>query len=169
MPANELHCKLRRATAADAEAISALAFRAKAHWGYDAAFMEACRQELRYTSRQFDLPDWRFYVCENNASIMAFYALEKTGADVELEALFVEPACIGQGIGMSMLQHARKKAAALGGRRLVIQSDPHAAGFYRAAGAQEIGTRESVSIPGRELPLFELQSGVVARRETCRG
>jgi hypothetical protein len=32
----------------------------------------------------------------------------------------------------------------------------HAAGFYAAIGARAIGSRESASIPGRELPLYEL-------------
>ena len=39
----------RPATAADAPVLSYIAFRAKAHWGYDAAFMEMCRAALTIT------------------------------------------------------------------------------------------------------------------------
>ena len=39
----------RPATAADAPVLSNIAFRAKALWGYDAAFMEMCRDELTIT------------------------------------------------------------------------------------------------------------------------
>lgn len=153
----------------DAKAISALAMRAKAHWGYDEAFMEACREELSYSAEQFDLPGWHFYVCEHGANIKAFYALERSAGEVELDALFVEPASIGQGIGMSLLQHAQFKAAKLGAHRIVIQSDPHAAGFYQAAGAIDIGLRESLSIPGRQLPLFALPASPNRNPETCCG
>ena len=37
---------VRAARPAEAEAISALALRSKAHWGYDPAFLEACREDL---------------------------------------------------------------------------------------------------------------------------
>ena len=38
----------------------------------------------------------------------------------------------------------------------MIQGDPNAADFYRAAGAVQVGERASASVPGRVLPLFEL-------------
>ena len=37
---------IREATEADLPALTALCLAAKAHWGYDAAFMAACEQEL---------------------------------------------------------------------------------------------------------------------------
>ena len=37
---------IRDASPGDCEALSALAFSSKAHWGYDDAFMAACRDEL---------------------------------------------------------------------------------------------------------------------------
>jgi hypothetical protein len=36
---------------------------------------------------------------------------------------------------------------------------PHAEGFYRAVGAEQIGTRESASIPDRCLSLFNVSVG----------
>ena len=35
---------------------------------------------------------------------------------------------------------------------LLIQSDPHAGGFYQSAGAIDCGNTESASMPGRQLP-----------------
>ena len=40
-----------------------------------------------------------------------------------------------------------------------IESDPNAEQFYRAMGALRTGTVESGAIPGRELPLMELNMG----------
>lgn len=44
-----------------------------------------------------------------------------------------------------------------GYRVLVIQGDPHAASFYHACGAKQIGAKVSASIPGRMLPLLEIE------------
>ena len=49
-------------------------------------------------------------------------------------------------------------AAAAGAGRMVIQSDPHAEGFYLHMGARRVGERASDSIPGRVLPLFVLET-----------
>ncbi len=150
--------KLRRAAGRDADALSALAFRAKAHWDYDANFMASCKDELSYSREQFDVAGNRTYVYERDGQAVAFYVLEqKEHSGIELEALFVEPDCIGQGIGSYLLRHAQAEAALLGAHRLIIQSDPNAAGFYLAAGAVAMGQRESGSIAGRMLPLFELR------------
>ena len=45
----------------------------------------------------------------------------------------------------------------MGYARMVIQGDPNAEGFYRAAGGRLAGTMESLSIPGRLLPLFHVE------------
>lgn len=42
---------------------------------------------------------------------------------------------------------------------MTIKCDPNAAGFYPAAGAKLVGERASGSIPGRDLPLFEIDLG----------
>ena len=44
-----------------------------------------------------------------------------------------------------------------GYRVLVIQGDPHAATFDHACGAKQIGAKVSASIPGRMLPLLEIE------------
>ena len=55
------------------------------------------------------------------------------------------------------IAYAIRRAREAGKRRIVIQGDPNAAGFYRAAGAVPDGERESDSIPGRYLPLFVIE------------
>jgi hypothetical protein len=61
-----------------------------------------------------------------------------------------------RGHGSRLLDDAVIRARAGGYRVLVIQGDPHAAGFYRSAGAVLVGERVSESVPGRMLPVFEL-------------
>lgn len=145
--------------------LSELAIRSKAHWGYSPAFIADCREELTYSRAQLEGTDYTFAVAERFGEAVGFYALGRvSAAEVELEALFVEPAHIGTGVGRALLAHAVAEAVRRGAATLVIQSDPNAAAFYEAAGCVRVGARESTSIPGRRLPLYSLRldSGRVA-------
>ena len=149
--------KIRPARTEEAEEISKLAMRSKAHWGYSKSFMEACRDELTVTPRALDSSEFRYFVAERGSELVGYYAIDKlTDHRFELEALFVEPAFIGRGIGKALLAHAKKLVKELGGKSLIIQGDPHAEKFYRAAGGKPGGSRESASVPGRNLPLFRI-------------
>ena len=151
---------IRLARSDEAEVLSALAFRSKAHWGYSGEFMAACRDELTYAAEQIDAPQFTFYVCTAGDSVIGFHALERLNEEVaELEALFVEPEHIGSGVGKTLIEHAKNFARQLGALSLVIQGDPNAENFYLAAGAVQSGSRESHSIPGRQLPLFTIDLG----------
>ncbi|MFQ5983221.1 MAG: GNAT family N-acetyltransferase, partial [Woeseiaceae bacterium] len=141
----------------EAQAISSLALRSKAHWGYSDEFMEACREELTYSEAQLASTDYEFWICEARGRVAGFYALKRLNRDdAELEALFVAPELIGSGIGHMLIEHAKDNAAAQGIRRLIVQGDPNATDFYEAAGGVHAGQRESGSIPGRFLPIFRI-------------
>jgi hypothetical protein len=144
---------IRPATSAELTSLSELARRSKAHWGYSASFMAACRDEL--TVRETQLP--LTFVKQLEQGVAGFYTLSKVDpARTELDFLFVEPWAMRRGYGLELLSHARSKSRHLGGRVMVIQGDPHAAAFYQAAGAIQIGERPSDSIPGRVLPLYTI-------------
>ena len=137
----------------EARSLSDLALRSKGHWGYPDEFLNACRDELRVVLG----PDRDYFCIEHGGNIAGFYGLLRLKDDtVELEALFVEPALIGRGFGRQLLQHAIARAGKKGATRMLIQGDPNADQFYRAAGGVRVGERPSGSIPGRVLPLFEI-------------
>jgi len=97
---------------------------------------------------------------------MGLYAIEACSDEIwELDALYVDPAYIGTGVGRLLLEHASNSVLNLGGCILRIQSDPNAEGFYLARGAERIGLRESGSIKDRYLPLLELK--LVQARYEC--
>jgi GNAT superfamily N-acetyltransferase len=148
---------IRPARADEAALLSDLALRSKAHWGYSPEFIERCREELTYDEEQLRSEDMRFFVVENEQSIVGFYALKLlSAADIELEAMFVEPSFIGLGFGRLLMEHAKLVAVELGAQRLIVQSDPYAERFYKAAGGVVTGTRESASISGRYLPTLAI-------------
>ena len=153
-------CRLRRAGPGDAEALSSLAFRSKASWGYDIDFMKRCRAELTFSAAQIEAARSRFVVCEIEDAPAGFYALEIQSEDeAELIALFVKPAMLRRGIGSLLVRHMISEAGQLGIRTVTIQGDPNAEDFYAAVGAKPAGYRESASIPGRYLPVFKLAIG----------
>ncbi|MDX1402576.1 MAG: GNAT family N-acetyltransferase, partial [Kiloniellales bacterium] len=75
----------------------------------------------------------------------------------DLLKLFVEPDKTGQGYGAALFEWATCEGRRLGASRMTIEADPDAEPFYRKQGARVVGTAPSGSIPGRRLPLLELQ------------
>jgi GNAT superfamily N-acetyltransferase len=148
---------IRPARVDEAGLLSDLALRSKAHWGYSPEFIERCRAELSYSEEQLLAEHMRFFVLESVQRIVGFYALKRLSrTEIELEAMFVEPAFIGNGSGRRLIEHAKSVASEMGAKQLIIQSDPYATRFYAAAGGVVTGTRESASIPGRYLPTLAI-------------
>lgn len=117
--------------------------------------MADCIGEL--TIDEADMETQQFFVLESAGALIGFYALQAGGDGAgELVDLFVEPARLHEGHGRRLLEHAKDTARALGWRRLRVESDPHASGFYCSCGGLQIGSVASGSIPGRRLPLIEI-------------
>ncbi|WP_406198688.1 GNAT family N-acetyltransferase [Kitasatospora sp. NBC_01560] len=146
--------RIRPARPDEAEPLSSLALRSKGHWGYDEAFLAACREEL--TLDAAGIERGRTAVAEDGDRVLGFVTLVGVPPQGELGMLFVEPDAIGRGVGRLLVEDLRGRAAALGFRRLTIDADPNAEPFYLAMGAKRIGSAPSESIPGRELPLLAL-------------
>tara|TARA_R110002073_G_scaffold30414_8_gene94855 strand:- start:297 stop:785 length:489 start_codon:yes stop_codon:yes gene_type:complete len=151
---------IRQAEPHESGALTDLAMRSKAYWGYSDEFMETCRAELSVSPDDIRDPNFEYFVCEIGKILIGFYAMEKiTKKQYELSALFVDPDCIGKGFGKILLDHAKKALLDRNARSLLIQSDPNAEKFYLSAGGVKTGVRESESIPGRFLPEFRIELG----------
>jgi GNAT superfamily N-acetyltransferase len=148
--AEQPHVEIRRARAGEAELLSALALRSKAHWGYDAEFLERVRPLLTFT--EADLLSSAVYVLSVDDRALGVYRISGSAPEGELEDLWLDPAVIGEGLGRRLYQHALQTARELGLRSLVIEGEPNAVGFYEAMGALRFGARRSPS--GRTLPLL---------------
>lgn len=156
-----MNWQLREACVDDAQKLSELALRSKAVWGYSEEFLEACRAELRVAPTDISHADWPCIVAISKnpleQRLIGFYLLRTTSALVaELDALFVEPGSLGQGMGRRLLEHALNVLRVHRFKSLEIQSDPGAVGFYERMGAHLEGERPSGSIIGRSLPFLRL-------------
>jgi GNAT superfamily N-acetyltransferase len=148
---------IRAARPDEAAQLSALALRSKAHWGYDAAFLEACREELtldpaRIVERRTQVAVSRGP--ETDGRLLGFGTIEGEPPAGELSMLFVDPPAIGRGVGGALFAHLSELALDQGFHRLTIAADPNAEPFYLARGAVRIGGVPSGSVPGRVLPLL---------------
>ncbi|HEY2672151.1 MAG TPA: GNAT family N-acetyltransferase [Rugosimonospora sp.] len=147
--------RLRAARADEADLLGELALRSKGHWGYDPAFLDACRPELTY--RPDAVEARRIVVAESGGRVLGFYSLDGEPPRGELGNMWVEPDAIGTGVGRRLWQHAVGVARATGFTALRIDAEPFAEGFYLAMGAQRVGETPSGSIPGRVLPSLEVR------------
>lgn len=141
----------------DLPALSALCMRSKAHWGYDHAFMAACRDELTITPR--DLDRFAAVMAEIDGLPAGVALVGWNGPDAEIEKFFVDPAFMGGGVGRALFDWCVATARGMHAPRLLIEADPQAAPFYEHMGAKVIGQAPSASIPGRDLPLLALTLG----------
>jgi GNAT superfamily N-acetyltransferase len=130
--------------------LSDLCFRSKAVWGYDAAFMEACRGELTLDARDLQLTP--IAVAERDGKPIGVAQVKVVDDEADLLKLFVEPDVLHGGIGKALFAWATDVAKNLGARRMTIDADPDAAAFYRRMGAYDVGHAPSGSVPGRMLP-----------------
>ncbi len=121
-------------------------------WGYDAAFTERCRDDLTVTPAA--LARGSHYVLEQEGCILGFYNLAVTPGGVFLDNLFVAPEAIGRGVGGRLWAHMVSEAQSSGYETVLIESDPHAEGFYRSRGAERVGSVPSSVFAGRSLPLL---------------
>ncbi|GIE98131.1 GNAT family N-acetyltransferase [Paractinoplanes rishiriensis] len=141
---------LRPARPEEAGALSDLALRSKARWGYDEQFLNACRADL--TIRPAEVSARRVVVAEAAGQLAGFYTLDGTPPEGELGNLWIEPAHMRRGLGRRLWQHAVATADGLGFTTIRIDADPNAEGFYREMGATTVGETPSTAIPGRMLP-----------------
>ena len=124
--------------------------RSKAHWGYDAAFMAACVDELTITAEKLERD--LFALAVEGGKIIGFCRVSIGRSHAELEDLFVEPERIGTGVGRALWREAERLAIVAGATCIELDADPNAAAFYAAMGAILVGQSPSGSIPGRILP-----------------
>ena len=131
--------KIRNPVVDELPSLSDLCFRSKAVWGYDEAFMEACRSELSFYPRDLQL------TC-------GVVQVAVVGDEADLLKLFVEPEELRRGTGSALFAWAADISRKMGAHRMTIHADPDAAPFYRIMGACDAGRAPSGSIPGRMLP-----------------
>jgi GNAT superfamily N-acetyltransferase len=147
--------RIRRALPDEADALTALAARSKAHWGYDAGFMERIRDAMALDPHDVETDE--VWVLEDGAAGVVGFHRVIAGDPAEVEDLWVEPDAMGAGHGRRLFEHAVAVAAAAGASAVELDADPNALGFYQRMGMVHVGDTPSTLVPGRSLPRMRLE------------
>jgi GNAT superfamily N-acetyltransferase len=102
------------------------------------------------------LAEGRMYVAEEDGSVAGFATwAAQAGGTIELEDLFVDPDWRRRGIATALVSHIVDVLRARGVRCLEVTANPHAEGFYSAAGFVDCGVAETVfgAMPRKRLTI----------------
>ena len=144
--------RIRKARVDEAETLSVLAHRSKAHWGYDADFMTQCRDILTIRPEQIESGNI-VVITRGDDEILGMGGIEMLDATTaDVMSMFIDPQHIGKGLGRPVFTALVDMAKARGATRLTILSDPQARGFYEEMGAKYVRDEPSDAIPGRFVP-----------------
>jgi len=101
------------------------------------------------------LAEGRTYVAEEEGSLVGFATWTEDGGVFELEDLFVDPGWRRRGIAAALVKRIAQVLRARGVQRLEVTANPHAMGFYRAAGFVDCGVTDTVfgAAPRMMLPV----------------
>jgi GNAT superfamily N-acetyltransferase len=141
MEASETTKTIRRAIPEEAATLAALQNRSSTHWGYPPGFFDWA-PEASVIPEDY-IRDNHVFALDEGGRIVGFYGLTREEGDLLLDKLFVDIDRIGTGRGKLLWQHAVNTARELGYREMVIGSDPNAAPFYKAMGAEWYGEKDS--------------------------
>jgi GNAT superfamily N-acetyltransferase len=142
--------RLRDVRRDDLEGLSELCLRSKAVWGYDDAFLAACRVEL--TLQPAEMQSTHLQLAASEMTPVGLVQIKVADEDADLLKLFVEPDRLKSGIGRLLLGWAIARAKSLHARRMIVEADPDAVPFYQRMGAQLAGFAPSGSIADRKRP-----------------
>lgn len=144
---------VRRALPEEAEALSALALKSKAHWPYPKDYLEKCREALRVDPEY--VLGWPVFVADVAGKPAGFFALKVVSGEPRLDHLWIAPELIGKGIGRILFGRAVEEARRLGWSSFRLAADPYATDFYAKLGCVRIGEVQSRIKPDLFLPHME--------------
>src|SRR5262245_60250547 len=109
---------IRPAVDADANVLSALAMRAKSHWGYSVEALENWHCQL--TVSKLDIRTRPTFAAVMDGRVAGFYSLCRSARSWDLDHLWVLPEFMHRGIGRALFSHAMDTAARGGAREITV-------------------------------------------------
>jgi GNAT superfamily N-acetyltransferase len=144
--------RIRRGRPDEADALSAMARRAKASWSYPPAWLAQWEAELAFAPEY--IASQIVWVAECDGRLAGVLALEPRADGWTIDRLWVDPGAQGAGVGRRLVDEARAHAAREPRGDIDVLSDPYAEAFYLRLGAVRDGevSAPMPGAPGRTLP-----------------
>lgn len=130
------HITIREATREDEQRLRAIAFTAKATWGYDRDRVHTWAETLQLFGET--APTAEIYVAETAGLAIAWMRLVPGNESCVLEDLWVAPISQRTGVGTKLFRFAERRACQLDAPRLEWEAEPNAIGFYERMGGRHI-------------------------------
>lgn len=145
---------IKQAISADAETLTHITRKSKAHWGYSVEQIEAWAEELTISKIYIDINQvFKLLIEDKTIAYYSYYMEDDT--TIRLDNLFVLPDHMRKGIGSYLIKDFLARIKAIDIQRVVLESEPNAIDFYKHFGFIKTGERES-STKGRHLPQMGL-------------
>lgn len=145
---------IKQAILADAETLTDITLKSKAHWGYSAEQIESWIEELTI-SKTYIETNHVFKLLIQDKTIAYYSYCMESDTTVTLDNLFVVPDYMRKGYGSYLLKDFLARIKAVDIQKVVLESEPNTVDFYKHFGFIKTGQRES-SIKERYLPQMEL-------------
>jgi len=142
---------IRKANDDEAEKLTEIAIASKKYWNYPESWFEEWSDVLNISPETIHNLD--IWVAENDSSPFGFVGISVSDSVAELEHLWVHPDYMSQGTGKSLFKKVIDYCQCNGVKKIRIESDPNAQGFYEKMGAHQVGFVESKPKP-RKLPVL---------------
>lgn len=149
---------IRRATPADAEAMSQLhrdSVTALCSAGYDETQLRDWNAALSAERLLSRMESAYVLVDEEREELAGFCILDVAAR--ELVSLYVNPEFAGRGVGRELMRHAEEAALAAGVEMLVLNSSLNAEAFYAKLGFERVKETSYALPSGTQLPCVAMQ------------
>jgi len=123
---------IRTALPEEAPRLTEFAARAKASWGYDAAFTEQYRTAFTPAANQTS--SVKVWVAENDSQLAEMITLSLDNDSAEVEDFVVEREFRGLGVGRALMDTIFAECGQLGITNIELTADPAAEPIYRKPG-----------------------------------
>lgn len=146
--------EFKLASPGEGSLLTQMAHESKGLWGYTEEMMRVWEPDLLIDGK---------YIKQNivykiliNQELVGFYALRYQNSEncFEVDHLWLKPSHIKKGIGRSVFIRILSQLNDLGQRRVLLNGEPHARGFYEKMFGRLIAEKQSL-IPGTLLPVYE--------------
>jgi GNAT superfamily N-acetyltransferase len=161
---------VRRALPTESQALTELAFAAKALWGHSEAQLSTWANDLRISPKSI-LSEPTFVIEEEHGPV----GVVQLGTKIRpwsIEHLWVHPSAVRRGLGSQLVRHVLRYARERGQSELQVDSDPQAEQFYLRLGARRVGEVAAPieGQPSRERPqlVFSTENAVSLSRNTTQ-
>lgn len=146
--------RIRRAIAADADALTRLTQASRAYDGPYRAILEG------YAITPAQIAHAELHVAIGDGErVLGYYSLVVgTAGEAELDLLFVDDTAQGRGIGALLFAHMRQCAAQRGAGIVRIVSHPPSETFYLRMGARRVGEQLPSGRVTWSRPVLEIRS-----------